>query len=109
MGGSEPERVEIAAESNERISAEMEVTLIRQGDEATLHVVKLPDLPPDQGYQAWIERDGELEPSSTFDVRKDGDVVIEGSLEGADGVHITREPEDGSEQPTSKLFMSVPL
>ena len=41
-----------------------------------------------------------MEPSSTFDVREDGEVQIEGSLDGADGVYITREPEGGSEAPT---------
>ena len=56
-----------------------------QGDEGTLHVVKLPGLGPDQDYQAWIQRDGDMEPSSTFDVREDGEVAIEGSLDGADG------------------------
>ena len=63
-------------------------------------MVKLPGLPPEQDYQAWIQRDGDMEPSSTFDVREDGEVQIEGSLDGAQGVYITREPEDGSEAPT---------
>ncbi|MEJ7875677.1 MAG: anti-sigma factor [Solirubrobacterales bacterium] len=108
-GQSEPESVFVAAKSNTRISAEMEVTVERQGDEGTLHVVKLPNLPVDLDYQAWIERDGELEPSSTFDVREDGEVVIDGSLEDADGVHITREPEGGSEDPSLPIFMSAPL
>lgn len=109
IGGNEPESVTIAVETGERIGAEMEVTLVRQGDEGTLHVVKLPDLPPAQDYQAWIEHDGEMEASSTFDVRKDGEVVIEGSLDGADAVHVTREPEDGSEEPTLPIIMSAPL
>ena len=72
-------------------------------------MVKLPGLGSDQDYQAWIQRDGEMEPSSTFDVREDGEVAIEGSLDGADGVYITREPEGGSESPTEDPLMGVEL
>jgi hypothetical protein len=50
-----------------------------------------------------------MEPSSTFDIREDGEVEIEGSLDGATGVYITREPEDGSEVPTEPILMGVEL
>ncbi|MDQ3729350.1 MAG: anti-sigma factor [Actinomycetota bacterium] len=109
IGGNEPESVSIEAVSSERIGAEMEVTLVRQGDEGTLQIGKLPGLTPEQEYQAWIRRDGEMEPSNTFDIREDGNVDIEGSLEGAEGVYITREPEGGSETPTSRIIMGAPL
>jgi anti-sigma-K factor RskA len=99
----------VAAEPQARIGAAMEATVEVHGDEGTLHVVKLPGLGPNQDYQAWIEHDGVMEASSTFDVREDGEVVIEGSLEDADGVHVTREPEGGSEQPTSAIIMSAEL
>ena len=36
-------------------------------------------------------------------------MAIEGSLEGAEGVFITREPEDGSEVPTEPILMGVEL
>ena len=87
----------------------MEASLEVQGDEGTLHVVKLPGLPAEKDYQAWIQRDGEMEPDSTFDVREDGEVAIKGSLDGAEGVYITREPEDGSEVPTEPVLMGVEL
>lgn len=109
LHGDDPESQFFEAESVAQVGPEMEASLEVQGDEGTLHVVKLPGLPPDQDYQAWIQRDGVMEPDSTFDVREDGEVAIEGSLKGAEGVYITREPEDGSEEPTSKPLMAVEL
>ncbi len=102
----------IKAESTEPgVGAAMEATLEREGDKGTLHVVKLPSLPSHTEYQAWINRDGELDPSTTFVVRKDGsnEVAIEGSLEGAEGVYITREPEGGSDRPTTPIIMRASL
>jgi anti-sigma-K factor RskA len=109
LRGDEPESQFFEAESLAQVGPEMEASLEVQGDEGTLHVVKLPGLPPDQDYQAWIQRDGVMEPDSTFDVREDGEVAIEGSLKGAEGVYITREPENGSEEPTSEPLMAVEL
>jgi anti-sigma-K factor RskA len=109
LRGDEPESTFIQAESLASIGPEMEVSLEVQGDQGTLHVVKLPGLGPNQDYQAWIQRDGDMEPSSTFDVREDGEVPIKGSLKGADGVYITREPEDGSEAPTERPIMGADL
>ncbi len=108
-GGNEPESEFFEAESLAQIGPEMEASLEVQGDEGTLHVVKLPGLPAEKDYQAWIQRDGEMEPDSTFDVREDGEVAIKGSLDGAEGVYITREPEDGSEVPTEPVLMGVEL
>jgi anti-sigma-K factor RskA len=109
LGGSEPESEFFEAESLAQIGPEMEAKLEVQGDEGTLHVIKLPGLPPEQDYQAWVQRDGHMTPSTTFDIREDGDVAIEGSLDGAEGVYITREPEGGSEEPTDPVLMGVEL
>jgi anti-sigma-K factor RskA len=110
LWGDDPESQTFQAESLAQIGPEMEATLEVQGDQGTLHVVKLPGLPPEKDYQAWIQNeDGDMEPSSTFDIREDGEVEIEGSLDGATGVYITREPEDGSEVPTEPILMGVEL
>ncbi len=109
LRGDEPESVLYEGESLANIGPEMEVNLEVQGDEGTLHVVRLPGLGPDQDYQAWIQRDGEMKPSTTFDVREDGDVTIDGSLEGAQGVYITREPEGGSESPSEEPIMGAEI
>jgi len=109
LRGDEPESEFFEAESLAQIGPEMEAKLEVQGDEGTLHVVTLPGLPSEKDYQAWIQRDGEMKASTTFDIREDGDVRIEGSLEGAEGVYITREPEGGSEVPTEPILMGVEL
>lgn len=86
-------------------------TLEHDGAEGTLHVEKMPALAKDKVYQAWIQRDGRMEPSTVFVVNSDGrnEVPIEGSLEGATGVYITREPEPGSKHPTFPVIMRAPL
>jgi anti-sigma-K factor RskA len=109
FAGNDPQSEFFEAESLAQIGPEMEATLEVQGDEGTLHVVKLPGLPSEQDYQAWIQRDGEMEADSTFDIREDGEVQIDGSLEGAEGVYITREPEGGSEVPTEPVLMGIEL
>ncbi|MDQ2675977.1 MAG: anti-sigma factor [Actinomycetota bacterium] len=86
----------------------MEASLEVQGNEGILHVAELPALPPAKDYQAWVQHDGRMEPSSTFEIREDGEVHID-DLEGAEGVYITLEPEDGSEEPTEPILMGVEL
>jgi hypothetical protein len=108
-GDDQPESVFVAAKPEAKVGGAMEATLEVQGDQGVLHVERLPGLPADADYQAWIQRDGVMEPSSTFDVREDGEVGLEGSLEGASGVYITREPEGGSEEPTSAPLMSAKI
>lgn len=102
----------VEAESTDGgVGAQMKATLERRGDRGTLHVDKLPALPKDRVYQAWIRRDGVLEPSTLFVINRDGavEVAIEGSLAGATGVYITREPRRGSEHPSSPVIMGAPL
>lgn len=112
-GDEEPvETVQIEAQPVEPgVGARMAATLERHGDRATLHIETLPALPNNRNYQAWIQRDGALEPSTTFVVNRDGsgEVAIDGSLEGAEGVYITREPNGGSDNPTSPVILKAPL
>jgi anti-sigma-K factor RskA len=109
LRGEEPESEFFEAQTLANMGPEMEATLEVQGNEGTLHVKTLPSLGPDQDYQAWIQRDGEMNASTTFEVREDGDVAIEGSLEGADGVYITREPEGGSDTPSEKPILGAEI
>jgi hypothetical protein len=78
---------------------------------ATLRVQRLPKLPPNQVYETWLERDGELEPGSVFVLRRDGsaDAAIPGPLEGASAVLVTREPRGGSQSPTSPPLLEATL
>lgn len=110
-GDDAPERTLIEAEPLEAGGTQMVVTLEREGDRGILHVEELPALPENRVYQAWLQRDGVMEPSTTFVLGRDGstDVAVEGDLGGASGLFITREPEGGSEEPTPPVLMKAPL
>ena len=47
-------------------AARVSATLERHGDSATLHVSELPRLGRDQVYEVWVQRQGAVEPASTF-------------------------------------------
>jgi anti-sigma-K factor RskA len=111
-GDGAPETTVIEATTVEDgVGARMVVSLERVGDRGTLHVEELPALPMNRVYQAWVQRDGVMEPSTTFVVDRNGstEVAVEGGLDGAAGVYITREPEGGSEEPTPPVLMQALL
>jgi Anti-sigma-K factor rskA len=83
--------------------------LVRQGDSGTLELTGLSPLPANTVYQAWVQRDGMVIPSSLFAPRADGtaSAAIPAHLDGADQVMVTREPKGGSPQPTHKPLVSV--
>ena len=85
--------------------------LVRQGDSGTLELTGLSPLPANTVYQAWVQRDGMVIPSSLFAPRADGtaSAAIPAHLDGADQVMVTREPKGGSPQPTHKPLVSVPI
>jgi anti-sigma-K factor RskA len=85
--------------------------LEREGASGILRVEGMPSLARDEVYEVWVQRDGRLEPSSLFVLRRDrsGEAAVPGSLNGADAVLVTREPRGGSRQPTSAPLLSVQL
>jgi anti-sigma-K factor RskA len=85
--------------------------LERSGDSGTLQVSGLSQLPRSQVYQAWVQRDGHMEPSSLFAARSNGrgTAAIPHGLDGAQAVVVTVEPHGGSRQPTSSPLVSVPV
>ena len=85
--------------------------LEREGGSGILRVTGMPALARDEVYEVWVQRDGRLEPSSLFVLRRNrsGEAAVPGSLDGADAVLVTKEPRGGSRQPTSKPVLSVQL
>jgi hypothetical protein len=73
----------------------------RTGDEGILRVSGLPQR-TDGIYEVWIARDGEVVPSTLFQVHRDGSgaAAIPEGLEDADQVMVTLEPRGGSAKPT---------
>jgi anti-sigma-K factor RskA len=86
-------------------------TLERQDGSAILTMSHLPALPANDVYEAWVQRDGAVQPSSLFVPRRDrtADAAVPGPLDGADAVLVTREPRGGSPQPTSPPLLTADL
>jgi hypothetical protein len=80
-------------------------------DGAILEVRGMPSLKAGQVYQAWVQRDGMIEPEPTFEVGPDGRgaVAVPEDLSDAQAVMVTREPHGGSRAPTGKPVMRVAL
>jgi anti-sigma-K factor RskA len=93
------------------VAGDVHATLERSGDSGTLELTGLKQAPPGHVYQAWVQRNHRIEPSSLFDVRRDGsaNTAIPHQLAGADIVMVTVEPQGGSKQPSSSPIVSVSL
>jgi anti-sigma-K factor RskA len=89
----------------------VQAMLSRKDDSGTLELTGLSQLPSDEVYQAWVQRDGKMEPSSLFAPRDNGtaSAAIPQHLNGAQGVLVTIEPQGGSMAPTSPPLVRVGL
>ena len=79
--------------------------------DAVLEVRGMPSLEGGQVYQAWVRRDGMIEPEPTFEVGADGRgvVAVPEDLSDADAVMVKREPSGGSRAPSEKPILTVTL
>jgi anti-sigma-K factor RskA len=86
-------------------------TLARDGNSGILSVQGMPTLASNQVYEVWVQRNGNLEPSSLFVPRNDhsAEAAVPGGLDGADAVLVTKEPRGGSQEPTSSPILSIQL
>jgi anti-sigma-K factor RskA len=106
-GGDGDSTTTIAAQP---ASPDVSADLVRQGDNAALHVHELPAISRDEVYEVWVRRGDSVEPASTFVLNRDGTAVAAvPALEGADAVLVTREPHGGSEQPTNEPVLEAQL
>jgi anti-sigma-K factor RskA len=80
-------------------------------DDAVLEVRGMPSLKQGRVYQAWVQRDGMIEPEPTFEVGTDGrgTVAVPEDLSDAQAVMVTREPRGGSRAPSEKPILTVTL
>jgi anti-sigma-K factor RskA len=90
----------------------IEVKMVQEGNGGTLHLANLRQLPPDKVLEAWVRREGTVEPVPALLVpdRKGQAETTISDLSGVDTVMVTEEPQGGSEEPTSLAIvtMSVP-
>jgi hypothetical protein len=92
-------------------SAARVATLERRGGSAKLIVERLPALRGRDVYEMWIARGGVMDPAGTFRLGADrtAEAAVEGSVDGADAVLVTREPAGGSPRPTSPPLLRADL
>lgn len=83
---------------------EAEVVSYERG-QAVLVAKNVPQISEGETYQIWVIRNGEASPSGLFEPQTVEDSTIAAyvnqSIEDADAVAVTVEPQGGSEQPTS--------
>ena len=77
----------------------------------TLRVHGMPSLSSDETYQVWLKRDGETIPKALFNVGDDGNglTAVDGDLDDAQAVMVTREPAGGSRSPSGPAVLTVKL
>jgi anti-sigma-K factor RskA len=99
---------ELKAEENAGIAA----TVVREGEKGEIHLAGLKQLPKGKVLEAWVEREGKVEPVPALfapDKAGNASTTIE-DMEDVSIVMVTREPEGGSKTPTEKEpFVQVPL
>jgi anti-sigma-K factor RskA len=87
------------SEAAQRVQAEV---MILEDDRAVLMAEDMPRLPENRAYQIWVIEGDVPRPSSLFAPQGASvAAVVEDSLDEADAIAVTVEPEGGSPQPTT--------
>jgi anti-sigma factor RsiW len=99
---------ELKAEENAGIAAKV----VREGEKGEIHLAGLKQLPKGKVLEAWVEREGKVEPVPALfapDKAGNASTTIE-DMEDVSIVMVTREPEGGSKTPSEEEpFVQVPL
>jgi anti-sigma-K factor RskA len=87
------------------VTAEM----VNEGDSGTLHLANVKQLPGDRVLEAWVRRDGEVEPvEALFVPDREGRASTElPDMNGVEAVMVTKEPSGGSATPTGEPLISI--
>jgi anti-sigma-K factor RskA len=85
--------------------------MISEGGSGTLHLDNVKQLPSDRVLEAWVQRDGEVEPvEALFVPDRKGQASTEvPDMDGVEVVMVTTEPTGGSESPTSAPIVTIPI
>jgi anti-sigma-K factor RskA len=83
--------------------------MVSEGDSGTLHLDNVKQLPSDRVLEAWVQRDGEVEPvEALFVPDREGKASTElPDMDGVEVVMVTTEPEGGSKSPTSSPIVTI--
>ena len=93
--------------SEGRVTAEV----VRSGGGAELNLAHVGQLPPDRVLEAWVQREGEVEPvKALFVPDRDGNAsTMIADMRGVEIVMVTREPAGGVSAPTGEPLVQVPI
>jgi anti-sigma-K factor RskA len=85
--------------------------VVREDDGGEVKLADVKRLPQDRVLEAWVRRDGEVEPVEALFVPdgKGHASTTLGDMRGVDLVMVTTEPTGGSEAPTSAPIATVPI
>jgi anti-sigma-K factor RskA len=85
--------------------------VVSEDGSGEIHLADVKELPEDRVLEAWVRRDGEVEPvRALFVPDRDGNATtMLGSMRGVDLVMVTTEPTGGSESPTSAPIAEVAI
>jgi len=85
--------------------------MVREGDAATLHLANVDRLPPGMVLEAWVRREGEVEPVLGLFVpdREGRATAMIADMRGVDAVMVTAEPRGGSRAPTSPPMVTLEM
>lgn len=88
---------------------DMTVKMIQEGEEGTLQLSGVPQIPSDKVLEAWVEREGEVEAvPALFVPDRHGQAETRiADMTGVETVMVTEEPQGGSEAPTGEPLMSM--
>lgn len=103
-GGSSPATY---TGSEGRITAEV----VRNGGGAELNLAHVEQLPADHVLEAWVQREGQVEPvKALFVPDRDGNASTSiADMRGVEVVMVTREPSGGVSAPTGEPIVQVPI
>ncbi|MGC1166959.1 MAG: anti-sigma factor [Solirubrobacterales bacterium] len=102
-----PETTTFSAGQAPGVTAKM----VSVGGGGTLHLANVRQLPSDRVLEAWVQRDGEVEPVEALFVPDREGRASTGlpDMEGVEVVMVTIEPSGGSESPTSAPIVTIPV
>ncbi|MFE4398919.1 MULTISPECIES: anti-sigma factor [Streptomycetaceae] len=76
--------------------------------QAAFLVTGMPVPPRGRAYELWFDDGGTMRPAGLLRAG-DGQLLLTGSIGGAGGVGVTEEPSGGSDHPTGRPLMMLPL
>jgi anti-sigma-K factor RskA len=85
--------------------------MVRKGEGGTLHLANVRQLPEGRVLEAWVRRNGEIEPVPALFVpnRAGRASTMIADMGGVDTVMVTAEPSGGTKAPTSTPIVTMPI